>query len=349
MRIAIVNDSVMAVECLRRVIDSEPQHEVAWVANDGAEAVWRCSADVPDLILMDLIMPVMDGVEATRKIMEDSPCAILVVTSTVSGNASKVFQAMGHGALDAVNTPVLGMTGGAEGKGELLNKIATIAKLIKQRKSDTPIVTAAPTPVRGAGSNKGLVAIGSSSGGPKALSVLLQTLPADFPAPIVIVQHVDEKFSSELAVWSNKQCQLEVRLAEKGDTLIPGRVLIAGTNNHLILKSDNSLDYTPNPAELAYRPSVDVFYASVGEHWDGDVVAVLLTGMGRDGAEGLLNLRNKGVLTIAQDERTCAVYGMPKAAAQINAAKEILPLDDISPELISYFSKKNKKNRVSTS
>ncbi len=349
MRIAIVNDSVMAVECLRRVIDSEPNHEVAWVANDGAEAVWRCKENVPDLILMDLLMPVMDGVEATRKIMEASPCAILVVTSTVSGNASKVFQAMGHGALDAVNTPVLGMAGNAEGKTELLNKIATIGKLIRQRTSDTPIARSASALARGAGSGKGLVAIGSSSGGPKALSELLQTLPADFPAPIVIVQHVDEKFSNELAAWLNKQCRLEVRLAVKGDTLTPGRVLVAGTNNHLVLNSNNSLGYTSYPVEQAYRPSVDVFYSSILEHWDGDVVAVLLTGMGRDGAEGLLSLRNKGVLTIAQDEMTCAVYGMPKAAVQLNAAKQILPLGDIGPELIKYFSKKNKKSRVSTS
>ena len=342
MRVAIVNDSAMAVECLRRVIDSEPEYDVAWVANDGAEAVWRCNADVPDLILMDLIMPVMDGVEATRKIMEDSPCAILVVTSTVAGNASKVFQAMGHGALDAVNTPVLGMTGGAEGKAELLNKIGTIAKLIRQRKSTAPVLMGAPERVRGASSDKGLVAIGSSSGGPKALSVLLQTLPAGFPVPIVIVQHVDEKFSGELAAWLNKQCELEVRLAQKGDRLAPGRVLIAGTNNHLILTSDGSLDYTPYPVEQAYRPSVDVFYDSVGQYWGGDVVAVLLTGMGRDGAEGMLKLRNKGVFTIAQDEATCAVYGMPKAAVQLKAAEEVMSLDNIGPELINYFSEKNK-------
>lgn len=336
MRIAIVNDSLMAVESLRRVVISVPEYEVVWVAHDGAEAVWRCGSDVPDLILMDLIMPVMDGVEATRKIMESSPCSILVVTSTVSGNASRVFQAMGYGALDAVNTPVLGMTGDAEGKDEFLQKVSIIGKLINQYSNvEPPKMTTVGSVVPK--TSESLVAIGSSSGGPKALSVVLQSLPEDFSAPIVIVQHVDQKFTAELASWLDKQCALEVRLAKKGDRLTPGRVLIAGTNDHLILNSRNSLEYTPDPVDQAYRPSVDVFFSSVAKHWDGDVVAVLLTGMGRDGAEGLLTLKNKGVYTIAQDETTCAVYGMPKAAAQIGAAQQILPIDDIASGLIAFF------------
>ncbi|HHJ80505.1 MAG TPA: chemotaxis response regulator protein-glutamate methylesterase [Candidatus Tenderia electrophaga] len=344
MRIAIVNDSLMAVESLRRVVTSVPDYEVVWVAHDGAEAVWRCGADVPDLILMDLIMPVMDGVDATRKIMEFSPCSILIVTSTVSGNASKVFQAMGYGALDAVNTPVLGMTGDAEGKDEFLQKVSMIGKLINQHSNTEPPKVATIGSMVTATSGR-LVAIGSSSGGPKALSVVLQSLPADFSAPIVIVQHVDQKFTAELAAWLDKQCALEVRLAKKGDRLVPGRVLIAGTNDHLILNSRNSLEYTPDPVDEAYRPSVDVFFSSVAKHWAGEVVAVLLTGMGRDGAEGLLTLKNKGVYTIAQDEASCAVYGMPKAAVQIGAAQQILPIDDIASELIEFFNNGKKGSR----
>ncbi len=345
MRIAIVNDSMMAVESLRRVVTSVPDYEVVWIAHDGAEAVWRCGSDVPDLILMDLIMPVMDGVEATRRIMEASPCAILVVTSTVSGNASKVFQAMGHGALDAVNTPVLGMTGDAEGKDEFLQKVATIGKLISH-KAATVSSRVATSRLSATVNDGSLVAIGSSSGGPKALAVVLQSLPADFPAPIVIVQHVDQKFTAELAAWLDKQSVLEVRLAKKGDRLIPGEVLIAGTNDHLILNSLNSLEYTPDPVDQAYRPSVDVFFSSVVEHWTGDVVAVLLTGMGRDGAEGLLSLKNKGVHTIAQDEASSAVYGMPKAAAQIGAAQQILPIDDIASVLIEYFGNRKMGSKL---
>ena len=346
MRVAIVNDSMMAVESLRRVITSVSGYEVVWVAHDGAEAVWRCLADVPDLILMDLIMPVMDGVEATRKIMESSPCAILVVTSTVAGNASKVFSAMGYGALDAVNTPVLGMSGDAEGKDEFLRKVSTIKSLITQTKTNGASAYRVPSVSSSSSSDKSLVVIGSSSGGPKALAKVLHSLSAGFPSPIVIIQHVDQNFTTELALWLDHQCALDVRLAQKGDILSAGTVLIAGTNDHLILNSDNTLEYTPYPVEHYYRPSVDVFFNSVAEHWSGNVVAVLLTGMGRDGAEGMLSLKNKGVLTIAQDEQSCTVYGMPKAAAQIGAAQKILPLDDIAFELINYFQGETGRHKI---
>lgn len=339
MRIAIINDSMMALESLRRVVRMS-SHEIAWLAHDGAEAVWRAGYDKPDLILMDLIMPVMDGVEATRRIMQHSPCAILVVTATVSGNASKVFQAMGHGALDAVNTPVLGASGEAEGKNELLAKINTIEKLLQQKVGLAHSVLPVPARSR-VNASGGLVAIGASSGGPQALTTVLSALPADFPAPIVIVQHVDAQFSQELARWLDSQCSLKVRLAEVGDELLPGQVLVAGADDHLVLTASQRLQYTPNPVELAYRPSVDVFFDSLVQHWRQSVVGVLLTGMGRDGAQGLLQLRDKGSHTIAQDEASCTVYGMPKAAAQIGAAVEVLPLDQIAAALMNIYVNKN--------
>ncbi len=345
MRVAIVNDSPMALEGVRRVI-SMSQHQVAWLARDGAEAVWRAQSDTPDLILMDLIMPVMDGVEATRKIMQQSPCAILVVTATVSGNASKVFQAMGFGALDAVNTPVLGLDGQAQGCDELLAKIGTIEKLLRQtNKPGHHVASYAMAPP--AASGRGLVAIGASSGGPQALSTVLSKLPADFSSPVVIVQHVDPNFSQELARWLDSQCALDVRLAKEGDELLAGRVLVAGSGDHLILTASHRLSYTPHPREMPYRPSVDVFFDSVVQHWNHSVVGVLLTGMGRDGAQGLLQLRDKGGHTIAQDEATSTVYGMPKAAAQIGAAVEILPLNDIAPALLNFYTNQKNGCRVS--
>lgn len=347
MKIAIVNDMILAVESLRRVIKSSGQHQIAWVARDGAEAVRRCAEDKPDLILMDLIMPVMNGVDATREIMSKTPCSILVVTSSVGGNASLVFETMGAGALDAVRTPILAQEG-EQGAAGLLAKIATIERLTRPV---TPRRTPAPTFGTAHESLNGtkLLAIGSSTGGPKALATILSQLPADFPSAIVIIQHVDVQFAAELAEWLNDQSALNVRLARSGDIPTVGTALIAGTNDHLVLTEPLYLAYTPYPQDQVYRPSVDVFFGSVAAYWKGDVVGVLLTGMGRDGSAGMLRLREKGFHTIAEHQSTCAVYGMPKAAVQLKAAAQVLPVTDIAPALMKVFAgsaDKGKKGAV---
>ncbi len=334
MRIAIVNDVMMAVEALRRVLLTVSEYQVAWVARDGAEAVAKCAKDRPDLILMDLLMPVMDGVEATRQIMKQSPCAILVVTASVGQNAGKVFEAMGCGALDAVNTPVLGMQGTSEAAQELLAKIATIGKLIGKSRSNASSKSAISRSVSISGTTSPLIAIGSSTGGPKALAAVLSRLPANFNAAIVVVQHVDAQFAPGLVDWLNHQVSLPVRVATVGDRPTKGTVLVASTNDHLHLRADLTLGYIKEPIDYPYRPSVDVFFKSVAQHWNRKGTAVLLTGMGRDGAEGLNTLRFQGWHTIAQDKDSCVVYGMPKAAAELNAAIEILNPEAIAQSLI---------------
>ncbi|MCD6059926.1 MAG: Chemotaxis response regulator protein-glutamate methylesterase CheB [Moraxellaceae bacterium] len=178
-----------------------------------------------------------------------------------------------------------------------------------------------------------LVAIGASAGGPSALAEVLGGLPAGFAAAVVVIQHVDEQFSAGLAEWLDQHCALPVRLARDGELPLPGSVLVAGTNDHLVMSAGGCLLYTPEPKEAVYRPSVDAFFESASRHWPGAVVGVLLTGMGRDGARGLRALREGGHHTIAQDEASSAVYGMPKAAALLDAAVEILPLDGIAPRL----------------
>ncbi len=333
IRAAIVNDLPMAVAALRRVLDAAPGIEVAWTAHDGAEAVEMCARDVPDVILMDLIMPVMDGVEATRRIMRESPCAVVVVTATVSGNAGKVFEAMGHGALDAVATPVLGLDGAVSGGEELLKKIFTIAKLLAKpgdaKGQALPVRAVAPS-VR----QPALAVIGASTGGPKAVATILADIPHDVDAALVVVQHVDMRFADGLAEWLASQCPLRVRVAEDGQRLIPGVVHVAGTNDHLVLRPDLTLCYQAEPVDYPYRPSVDAFFSSVARHWPRPGVAALLTGMGRDGAKGLLALRQAGWSTIAQDQATSVVYGMPKAAVDLDAARHILPLPDIARAIL---------------
>lgn len=335
MKIAIVNDMPLAVEALRRALAYEPAHEVVWVAANGAEAVQRCAQFTPDLVLMDLIMPVMDGVEATRQIMAHTPCAIVIVTVDRQQNVHRVFEAMGHGALDVVDTPVLGAGNPREAAAPLLRKILNIGWLIGPRGRIEPVVQA---PQRRPSQRQGLVAIGSSAGGPAALEMLLKALPVDFPAAIVLVQHVDQVFAAGMAEWLGSASRLPVRLARDGEPPQPGTVLLAGTNHHIRLQKNGTLAYTAEPVNEIYRPSIDVFFESVARFWNGDTVGVLLTGMGRDGAQGLKMMRQQGWLTIAQDQRSSAVYGMPKAAAAIDAAVEIQPLERIAPRLTDIFS-----------
>jgi two-component system response regulator WspF len=342
MRIAIVNDMMMAVEAVRRVIAGSSGHQLAWVALDGEEAVARAAKDTPDLILMDLIMPRVDGVEATRRIMADHPCAIVVVTASINENSSKVFEAMGAGALDAVNTPVLEGLSSGDGAQPLLLKIETIRKLIGAP-SGAKAQNAVETPKSASAEQaEGLVAIGASAGGPAALGKVLSQLPADFPAPVVIVQHVDAQFAKGLADWLQYHTPLKARLAQEGDRPERGTVLLAGTDNHLVFAESRRLGYVREPSDCSYRPSVDVFFKSIEGYWDGPIVAALLTGMGRDGAEGLRLLKNNGHHTIAQDRSSSAVYGMPKAAADLNAATEILPVDKIGGRLAQLLGRKVK-------
>lgn len=336
MKIGIVNDMPLAVEALKRAIALDPSFQVIWVARTGAEAVERCAAQRPEVVLMDLVMPVMDGVEATRRIMAETPCAIVVVTGDVAGQTGRVFDAMGHGALDVVNTPPLGQGDIREAAAPLLRKIRNVGWLIGRY--DPARVT--PVPALGQGSSAPaarLVAIGASAGGPAALADLLKALPIDFPAAIVLVQHVDAQFAAGMATWIDAQTVLPVRLAVDGEAPRAGTVLLAGTDDHMHLQPDGRLHYTSEPAAALYRPSIDVFFQDLATHWRGEAVGVLLTGMGRDGAQGLKAMRARGFLTMAQDRASSAVFGMPKAAAELGAAVEIRPLCEIAPRLMNCF------------
>ena len=328
MRIAIVNDSPIAVEAMRRVVQTAPQHQIAWLARDGARAVAECARNKPDLILMDLIMPGVDGVEATRRIMAETPCAILVVTASVNGHAGKVFEALGAGAIDAVPTPALGSASGAEA---LLSKLDILRRLIGEPPSQRKNMAAK----RPNGSGNHLVVIGASAGGPAALAVLLADLPRDFSAPMVIVQHVDAQFAAAMAEWLDERSALPVRIAGEGDRPEPGEVLLAGRDAHLAFTHFGTLGYALEPSDCSSRPSVDVFFQSVIQQWKGEIIALLLTGMGRDGAAGLKALRQAGAFTIAQDRETSVVYGMPKAAVESGAATTVLPLHKIAGELVN--------------
>jgi len=346
MRIAIVNDVMVVVEALKRIIEAVDEYEVAWVAYDGAEAVRLCAEDTPDVILMDLVMPIMDGIEATRQIMQRSPCAILIVTASIGSNASEVFEAMGYGALDAVKTPALGGSSRQWSVDALLTKIDIIAKLVgKEPRKLPPKIRKAKVgeiqpPVRS------LVVVGASTGGPKALVALLAALPENLPAAIVIVQHVDAQFAGGLATWLAGYCKIDVQVAMPGMHLAEGTAFVASTDDHLIMKSDFTLDYTVKPKDAPYRPSVDVFFQSVARYWPQDIAkksaAILLTGMGHDGALGMKALWEQGWYTIIEDASSCVVYGMPKAALKMGVVKESLNINDMGPALMAFLEQKNR-------
>ncbi|WP_213778342.1 chemotaxis response regulator protein-glutamate methylesterase [Caballeronia sp. dw_276] len=338
MKIGIVNDMPLAVEAMRSALATRHDFDVIWVATDGGQAVDYCVAQKPDVVLMDLVMPHVDGTEATRRIMRQAPCAILIVTVDVGANAWRVYEAMGAGALDAVDTPALAGPDAKRGIAALIAKIDQVGARQRAKAAANPFDTAPRIT-----SGTDLLAIGASAGGPGALAILLAALPADFTPATVIVQHVDQAFAVGMADWLNAQSKLPVRVAREGDRPEPGQVLLAATNDHLHFGAGNRLAYTEDPVSTPYRPSIDVFFNSVVARWSANAVGVLLTGMGRDGAAGLAAMRAKGYHTIAQDEATCAVYGMPKAAAAINAAVSILPLQNIANAVVSAFASSRKR------
>ncbi len=331
MRVGIVNDSLLAREALRRIVEGHGGHQVAWMAADGLEAQVCALREQPDLILMDLFMPLCDGVEATRAIMASRPCPILVVTASVDAHVDRVFEAMGAGALDAIDTPLIDDHYERGEVDALLRKMDAVARLGWTR--------------LGAGSEARaregercctlppLLALGASAGGPAALAAILSHLPADLPAALLVVQHVDVAFAPGLARWLARQTALPVRLAEDGNAPCPGQVYLAPGGAHLVLDAGGCLRVVPAaPGQPA--PSVDRFLRSLLPYAAQVAAAGLLTGMGRDGAAGLLELRVRGVPTFVQDQATATVYGMPKAALELGAADEVLPLPAIAAHLV---------------
>jgi len=338
MRIAISNDDPMAVELLQYIVLSTDEHEIAWIAEDGQQALELVQQDVPDLILMDIYMPIMDGVQATKEIMTVSPCAILVVTSSVDDHSGKVFDALGAGAMDAVNTPVL-INSTIENSAEsLLKKIATINVLIDPEIKYRKTIYNQLAKHLNTNKNNNLIVIGASTGGPNALALVLEKFPASFPVPIVVVQHIDNQFVQGLNDWLNKQVDLTVVIAKQDEELQAGRVYLAGLNKHLTVTNSGCLGYQDEPNHYVHKPSVNVLFESVVSNWTGQAIGVLLTGMGKDGAAGLLAMRDQGFSTLVQDEQSCAVFGMPKTAIQLDAAQVILPLEEIGTALCKHYN-----------
>ena len=341
IRVGIVNDLAIAAEVLCKIVQRDPGMTVLWLARDGHEAIARCATALPDIVLMDLIMPQLNGVEATRQIMRATPCPILVVTATVAGNITMVYDAMGAGAMDVTTTPVIGDQRALDSGQVLRRKIHTLCSSVRAalpRSDNGPAATAkrpgAPAP---SGRVPPVLAVGASTGGPGALATILGALPPDFPAAVVVVQHIDDAFVAGLADWLGSSTRLPVALAGHGQRLRPGQVLVADAGAHLTLGPAGFLHQVHAPADALHRPSVDVFFASLAQHGPAGSAALLLTGMGCDGAAGLLAVRKAGFPTFVQDQASAVVYGMPGAALALGAAAGVLPLDHIAAHFIALF------------
>lgn len=330
IRVALVNDLQLAIRSLRHALAGAANIEIAWTAADGRQAVERCREDRPDVVLMDMVMPHMDGATATRRIMRECPCPILVTTVSITDNIDQVYEALGGGAIDAVQTPHFSRQGKLEGAAELVAKIRQILRI-----ADVSVPhTAPPTMVASAPAPRArllpLVAIGSSTGGPLALKTLLCGLPNAGRYGIVIVQHLGAVFVPGLARWLTSETGHAVTAALPGTQPQAGGIYLARTSDHLVLDQSGRFQYVREPLDAVIRPSVDVLFNALVDKPVQAGVAVLLTGMGSDGADGLGRLRAAGWLTIAQDQDTSVVWGMPGKAVQQEAACLVLPITEIA-------------------
>jgi two-component system chemotaxis response regulator CheB len=335
IRILIADDSELTRVVLRDLLAQDPGIEVIAEVSDGRCAVDRTAELRPDLVIMDVMMPVMNGLEAVTEIMAATPTPILMLSASADPqDSSGAFAAIRLGALDVVAKPsgVISQSFSqiAERLIERVKSLSRIRVIHHYRSTRSKPVAAAllaePPPTE----TRRLLAIGASTGGPKAVMQLLQGLPRNFEAAVLVVQHISDGFAPGFADWLNRETSLSVRVAADGDRLQPGQVLVAPNGVHMTVRH-NRVALEQSAAVQSCRPSVDVLFRSLAEQGLGrECVAVLLTGMGSDGAGGLAELRQGGAHTIVQDEASCVVFGMPRAAIERRAAVQVLPLERIA-------------------
>ncbi|HVW93351.1 MAG TPA: chemotaxis response regulator protein-glutamate methylesterase [Devosia sp.] len=357
IRVLIVDDSASVRTTLADIISADPDLEVMATAADPYVAVERIRHEVPDVIFLDIELPRMDGLTFLRKLMAQRPIPVVICSSLTQSGSDTLMQALEAGAVDVVTKPRVDT---AQFLHESAMRICDAAKAAAQaklkglRKAPPPRMTVeakltadAVIPDLSAARKAALrasmpatapiVAIGASTGGTEALREVLEALPEDAPG-IVIVQHMPERFTYAFASRLDGGCRISVKEAENGDVVVPGRALIAPGNQHMALRRTGSrytVEILEGPHVSRHRPSVDVLFRSVAQSAGRNAMGVLLTGMGDDGARGLLEMRQAGAFTVAQDEESCVVFGMPKEAIQRGAVDKVLPLGRVAGEIMS--------------
>lgn len=331
--VLIVDDSALLAELLRDIISADPQMRVVGIATNGREAVEKVKIFKPDVITMDMCMDVLDGVEATKQIMTESPTPILIVTSSVSrANSQKVFHALSYGAMDVFDKGLIEFKNDQASRGQLLEKVKYLSGILAMPYGSHTGAAGKEPGALGTGqkvSNK-IVAIVASTGGPHAIHRILKDFGTDFPCGILIVQHISKGFEENFMHWLNDECAVEVKIPGHNELIRPAVAYIAPKDKHLRVNARRMIELGSDPAVGGFRPSGNILLQSVAEVYGKAAVGVILTGMGKDGADGMMAIKKKHGVTIAQDEKSCVIFGMPKMAIEMQAVDEVLPLEMIS-------------------
>lgn len=332
MKLGLALSQTQTIARLQRLLAAVPGVQILWTVDNGPTALNLAASQPPDLVLLDVQLPGLESAEVVRRLRTKRSPAVLVVATGLQRHMDKVYQAMLAGALDCVELPA----GETEGMAPFLEKLRTAARGLglPWNAGTTSSPSSRPAPVQ----RTRLVLVGASTGGPEAVKTILHALPCKDRVCLILVQHIDVAFMANLAASLKDSGTERVTLIAPGQEPEPGTVLIAATSDHLVMDRIGRLQYQAEPREEVFRPNVDVFFHSVADHWPEPGVAVLLTGMGNDGAAGLLKLRSRGWHTIAQDEKSSAVWGMPRAAVECGAANQVLPLDQIAGAIVARFS-----------
>ncbi len=343
IRILTVEDSDVVALLLKAILDQEPDMQVVGRARDGGEALPQVEALQPDLVTMDIRMPVLDGFEATRQIMAQRPTPIVVVSSSVDDEELRItFRAIEEGALAVLEKP-RGFTHPdfETIRQELVDTIRAMAEVKLVRRRLTPKLSAPTAGTHHAslppGKSPEVVAIGVSTGGPQVLQMLFNTLPVDFPLPVLVAQHISKGFLGGLVKWLGDESPLQIKVAENGEPLEKGSVYFAPDNHHLTVRRNSRglvVHLDQGASNKGFRPSASNLFHSVAQTCGGKAVGVLLTGMGSDGAQGLLAMHQQGAHTLVQDEQSAVVYGMPGAALALDAVSQVVPLEQLPARLL---------------
>ena len=355
VRAIIVEDSATVRARLVEIMQSDPEIELVGEADNGKDGISLCERLRPDVITMDMMLPVMTGQAATEYIMAHCPTPILIVSASVNrGELFRTYDALAAGAVDVLEKPT-----GREPDGQwesyflstvkLVSRIKVITRPMGRLKQRAAARVAAPEAAytRPKGSGIEVVAIGASTGGPGAIVEILRGLPADFRLPLLLVLHINEPFGSAFADWLDAQTERGVRHAVDGESVegIAGQMIMSPGHSHLVVR-DGRLRLTQDAERHSCRPSVDVLFESLAREYGAQGAGCLLTGMGRDGAQGLFEMRKAGALTIAQDEATSVIYGMPREAALLGAAQHILPIQEIGPAIANLTREKRVRGQA---